>query len=151
MARVARGTDVPIMADESAWSAHDVLRLITWKAAEMVSVYYTKPGGLMKAKKLLAVAETGGLLCDVNGSGEMGIGNAANLHLAASSSIIELPGTIPVTSTAEIVRTQVAGHKYLDDIIKVPFEYRDGCMLVPDGPGLGVEVDEAKLSKYAYS
>ena len=57
-----RATDVPIMADESAWSAHDVLRLIEWKAAEMVSVYYTKPGGLMKAKKLLAVAETGGLL-----------------------------------------------------------------------------------------
>ena len=128
MARVAQSTDVPIMADESAWSARDVLRLIEWKAAEMVSVYYTKPGGLMKSKKLLAVAETGGLLCDINGSGEMGVGNAANLHLAASSSIIELPGTIPVTSTAEIVRTKVAGHKYLDDIIKVPFEYRDGCL-----------------------
>lgn len=149
MARVAQATDVPIMADESAWSARDVLRLIEWKAAEMVSVYYTKPGGLMKSKKLLAVAETGGLLCDINGSGEMGVGNAANLHLAASSSIIELPGTIPVTSTAEIVRTQVAGHKYLDDIIKVPFEYRDGCLIVPDGPGLGIEVDEAKLKKYA--
>ena len=147
MARVAQSTDVPIMADESAWSARDVLRLIEWKAAEMVSVYYTKPGGLMKSKKLLAVAETGGLLCDINGSGEMGIGNAANLHLAASSSIIELPGTIPVTSTAEIVRTKVAGHKYLDDIIKVPFEYRDGCLLVPDGPGLGIEVDEAKLEE----
>ena len=61
MARVAQATDVPIMADESAWSARDVLRLIEWKAAEMVSVYYTKPGGLMKSKKLLAVAETGGL------------------------------------------------------------------------------------------
>jgi muconate cycloisomerase len=150
MARVAQNTEVPIMADESAWSARDVLRLIEWKAAEMVSVYYTKPGGLMKAKKLLAVAQTGGLLCDINGSGEMGIGNAANLHLAASSAIIELPGTIPVTSTAEIVRTKVAGHKYLDDIIKVPFEYRDGCMLVPEGPGLGIEVDEAKLRKYAF-
>jgi L-alanine-DL-glutamate epimerase-like enolase superfamily enzyme len=150
MARVAQNTDVPIMADESAWSARDVLRLIEWKAAEMVSVYYTKPGGLMKAKKLLAVAETGGLACDINGSGEMGIGNAANLHLAASSSIIELPGTIPVTSTAEIVRTKVAGHKYLDDIIKVPFDYRDGALLVPDGPGLGIEVDESKLKKYAY-
>jgi muconate cycloisomerase len=150
MARVAQNTDVPIMADESAWSARDVLRLIEWKAAEMISVYYTKPGGLMKAKKLLAVAETGGLLCDINGSGEMGVGNAANLHLAASSNIIELPGTIPVTSTAEIVRTKVAGHKYLDDIIKVPFEYRDGCLLVPDGPGLGIEVDEAKLKKYAF-
>jgi len=148
MARVARSVDVPIMADESAWSARDVLRLIEWKAAEMISCYYTKPGGLAKAKKLLAVAEAGGLRCDINGSAEMGIGNAANLHLAASSLAIDLPGTIPVTSTAEIVRTKVAGHKYLDDIIRVPFQYKDGHLVVPEGPGLGIEVDEAKLAKY---
>lgn len=148
MARVAQATDVPIMADESAWSAHDVLRLIAWKAAEMVSVYYTKPGGLMKSKKLTAVAETGGLQCDINGSAEMGVGNAANLHLAASSAIIELPGTIPITQTAEMELTKVAGHKYADDIITEPFVYRDGHLVVPDGPGLGIELDERKIEKY---
>ena len=95
------------------------------------------------AVKLLAVAETGGLRCDINGSAEMGVGNAANLHLAASSAIIDLPGTIPVTSTAEKIVTKVAGHKYLDDIITEPFEYVDGCFRVPTGPGLGVTVDLA--------
>ncbi len=149
MARVAQNTEVPVMADESAWTAHDVLRIIQFQAAEMLSVYYTKPGGLLKSKKLLAVAEAAGLRCDINGSGEMGIGNAANLHLAASSAIIDLPGTIPVTSTAQIVRTKVAGHKYLDDIIEEPFIYRDGCMLVPEGPGLGITVNEAKLDQYS--
>ncbi|WP_207791906.1 mandelate racemase/muconate lactonizing enzyme family protein [Siccirubricoccus phaeus] len=149
MARVAQNTEVPIMADESAWTAHDVLRIVQHQAAEMLSVYYTKPGGLLKSKKLLAVAEAAGLACDINGSGEMGIGNAANLHLAASSAIITLPGTIPVTSTAEVVRTRIAGHKYLDDIIEEPFVYRDGHMLVPDGPGLGIEVNEAKLERYS--
>jgi muconate cycloisomerase len=148
MARVAQATDVPIMADESAWNAHDVLRIIQLQAAEMISVYYTKPGGFMKSKKLLAVAETGGLRCDINGSAEMGIGNAANLHLAASSAIMDLPGSIPVTSTAETVVTKVAGHKYLDDLITEPFVYKDGHLLVPDGPGLGVELDERKLAKY---
>ena len=148
MARVAQAVDIPIMADESAWSPRDVLRLIEWKAAEMLSVYYTKPGGLSKAKKLLAIAEAAGLRCDINGSAEMGIGNAANLHLAASSNAIDLPGTIPVTSTAEVIRTKVAGHKYLDDLIKMPFEYRDGHLIVPDGPGLGIELDKAKLAKY---
>jgi muconate cycloisomerase len=148
MARIAQATDVPIMADESAWSPADVLRLMEWKAADMVSVYYTKPGGLLKAKKLLAVAETGGLRCDINGSAEMGVGNAANLHLAASSLIMDIPGSIPITSTAEKVVTRIAGHRYLDDIIAEPFTYRDGCLLVPDGPGLGIELDEAKLAKY---
>ncbi len=148
MARVAQNTEVPIMADEGAWNAHDVLRIIRADACEMVSCYYTKAGGLLKSKTLLAVAATGGLQCDVNGSAEMGVGNAANLHLAASSEIVCLPGTIPVTSTAEIERTRIAGHKYLDDIIVEPFEYRDGHLIVPDRPGLGVELDEAKIEKY---
>jgi muconate cycloisomerase len=148
LARVAQAVDVPIMADESAWSPHDVLRLLEWEAAEMISIYYTKPGGLMKTKKVLAIAETAGLACDINGSIEMGVGNAANLHLAASSPVITIPGSITITSTAEKVTTKIAMHKYLDDIITEPFQYRDGCLIVPDGPGLGVELDEAKLQKY---
>lgn len=148
LARVAQATRVPIMADESAWSPQDVLRLIEWKAAEMISAYYTKPGGLAKTKKVLAIAETAGLQCDINGSIEMGVGNAANLHLAASAPAITIPGSITITSTAEKVTTKIAMHKYLDDIIVQPFEYRDGCLIVPDGPGLGIELDEAKLEKY---
>ena len=77
-----------------------------------------------------------------------GIGVAADLHLAVSSPEIVLPGTIPVTSTAEAVVTKVAGHKYLDDLIKTPFRFDNGLLYVPDGPGLGIEVDEAKLAKY---
>jgi L-alanine-DL-glutamate epimerase-like enolase superfamily enzyme len=114
----------------------------------MLSVYYTKPGGFSRAKRLLAVAGAAALPCDINGSAEMGIGVAADLHLAVSSPEIVLPGTIPITSTAETVVTEVACHKYLDDIIKVPFRYEKGLLYVPDGPGLGIEVDEAKIAKY---
>jgi muconate cycloisomerase len=97
----------------------------------------------------LTVAGAHGFACDVNGSGEMGIGNAANLHLAASAPEVTLAGTIPVTSTSRFERTKVAGRKYLDDIICTPFEFRDGRLLVPEGPGLGVDVDEDKLRHYA--
>jgi L-alanine-DL-glutamate epimerase-like enolase superfamily enzyme len=148
MAEVSKRINVPVMADESLWTAEDVVEILRMGAAEMLSVYYTKPGGLAKAKRLLAVAGAGGLQCDINGSGEMAIGNAANLHLAASSPEIVLPGTIPVTSTAEHSVTEVAGHKYLDDIIKTPFVYEDGYLLPPVGPGLGIEVDEKKIEKY---
>lgn len=149
MARVAQNTDVPVMADEGAWNAHDVLRIIRHDAAEMISCYYTKAGGFLKSKKLLHIAETGGLQCDVNGSAEMGIGNAANVHLAASSEVVCIPGSIPVTQTAESKRTKIAGHKYLDDIITHPFGFEDGHVIVPDIPGLGVELDDKKLEKYA--
>jgi muconate cycloisomerase len=148
MAQVSARINVPVMADESAWSAHDVLEIVRLDAAQMLSVYYTKPGGLAPAKRLLAVAGAASLPCDINGSAEMGIGVAADLHLAVSSPEIVLPGTIPVTSTAETIVTQVAGRKYLDDLIKMPFRFDKGFLYVPDGPGLGIEVDEAKLAKY---
>lgn len=36
-----------------------------------------------------------------------------------------------------------------DDIITVPFRFKDGCVAVPTGPGLGVEIDRDKLDFYA--
>ncbi|MCL4760304.1 MAG: mandelate racemase [Burkholderiales bacterium] len=149
MAEVAARCDVPVMADESAWTERDVVAIAEARAAQYLSVYYTKPGGLWKAKRLLTVAGAHGMQCDVNGSGEMGVGNAANLQLAAAAPEVTLAGTIPVTSTSAVERTKVAGRKYLDDILRVPFEYREGHLVVPDGPGLGIEVDEDKLRRYA--
>ena len=148
MAQVSARIDVPVMADESAWTAEDVLEIVRQNAAQMLSVYYTKPGGLSRAKRLLAVAGAASLPCDINGSAEMGIGVAADLHLAVSAPEIVLAGTIPVTSTAEVIVTKVAGHKYMDDLIKTPFRFEKGRLYVPDGPGLGIEVDEAKIAKY---
>jgi muconate cycloisomerase len=148
MKQVSKRVNVPVMADESAWTPEDVLEIVRLEAAQMISVYYTKPGGLSRAKRLLAIAGAASLPCDINGSAEMAIGVAADLHLAASSPEITLAGTIPVTSTAEKVVTKVASHKYLDDLINEPFRYDKGLLYVPDGPGLGIEVDEAKIAKY---
>jgi muconate cycloisomerase len=148
LAEVAMRSPVPVMADESVWTDRDVVRIAAAGAAHYISTYYTKPGGLYKAKRLLTVAGAHRMISDVNGSGEMGIGNAANLQLAAAAPEIVLPGTIPITSTAETQRTKRAGRKYLDDIVVEPFHYADGHLSIPDRPGLGIEVDEAKLQKY---
>jgi muconate cycloisomerase len=148
MARVAQGTDVPIMADEGCWNAHELLRLIRHDACEMISCYYTKAGGFLKSKALLSLAHTAGIQSDVNGSAEMGIGNAANLHVAAANPAVTIPGSIPVTQTEEVQRTRIAGRSYLDDLIDEPFVYRDGHLIVPDRPGLGVDIDPKKLEKY---
>ncbi|MGX1101043.1 mandelate racemase/muconate lactonizing enzyme family protein [Amorphus sp. MBR-141] len=148
MARVAQATEIPIMADEGCWNAHDLLRLVRNDACEMISCYYTKAGGLTKAKSLLSLAHTAGVFADVNGSAEMGIGNAANLHIAAACPAVTIPGTIPITQTEAVRRTEVACRIYLDDLIDRPFEYADGFMTVPDRPGLGVDIDPEKFAKY---
>jgi muconate cycloisomerase len=148
MAQLAQSLDMAIMADESAWTPQDILRIIDKKAADFISLYPTKPGGLNKAKKVAAVAEAAGLPCNVNGSAELGIANACNLHLSASTKVVSLACVYPVTTLEGRAVSKMAGRFYLDDIITEPFEFKDGCLLVPDGPGLGVELDESKVEKY---
>jgi muconate cycloisomerase len=148
MAEVSRAVDTWIMADESAWSPRDVLKIAERRAADAISIYTTKPGGLFRARQMAAVAQAAGLPCNVNGSGELGVGNAANVHLAASAKIISLASVFPATAPAEKQPTRIAGRQYVDDIVREPFGYADGCVLVPRGPGLGIELDEQKIATY---
>jgi predicted amino acid-binding ACT domain protein len=67
-------------------------------AADMISLYTTKPGGIYNCKKVAAVAEAAGMACNVNGSIEMGVGNAANLHLIASTEAVTEASVLPVTN-----------------------------------------------------
>src|ERR1051325_7285108 len=98
MAEVTRRVDTPIMADESAWTPQDAIEIVQKKAADMISIYTTKPGGMFKAKKVAAVAEAAGLKCNVNGSVETGRGNAAHLHIAASTAVVVFDCVVPVST-----------------------------------------------------
>ncbi len=149
LAAIARAVTVPLMADESAWTMRDVLHLREAGAARYVSLYVTKPGGLYRARQMAAILEAAGLEADVGGSAEFGIGNAANLHLAAASAAVTVPAIIPVTTLQGREQTTVAGRLYTDDIVAEPFPYRDGRLRVPDGPGLGITVDRDKLARYS--
>lgn len=146
---VAERIDSPVMADESAWTMHDILELVEHKAAACISLYVTKPGGLYRAKQQADLAQALGLYSDIGGSIESGVGNAANLHLGAACKLARLPSVTPTSKPAEAKGPAMAGCYYLDDIITQPLRYEDGAVLVPEGPGLGVEVDMEKLEKYA--
>jgi muconate cycloisomerase len=149
LAEVARAVDVPVMADESAWNAHDVIQIIEARAAQIVSLYTTKPGGLYRAMEMAAVARSAGLLCNVNGSVETGIGNLANLALAAAAPAAELSCVVPVSTPAESQAGQVAGIYYKDDLIAAPMRLIDGAIEVPKGTGMGIAADEAKVRRYS--
>src|SRR5258706_202123 len=148
MAEVARRVDTPIMADESAWTAQDVIEIIQKKAADVISIYTTKPGGMFKAKKVAAVAEAAGMKCNVNGSVETGVGNAANIHLAASTGVVTYGCVVPVSTPKGKGKGGIAGIYYQDDVITEAFEYADGDVIVSSKPGLGIELDEDKIKHY---
>jgi len=148
LAEVARAIDAPVMADESAWNAHDVIQIIEKRAAQIVSIYTTKPGGLYRAMEVAAVARAAGLICNVNGSVETGIGNLVNLALAAAAPSVVLSCVVPVSTPAEAQSGQVGGIYYKDDLIVSPMRLVDGAVDVPDGAGMGIAADEAKIRRY---
>jgi muconate cycloisomerase len=149
LAEVARAIDAPVMADESAWNAHDVIQIIDKRAAQIVSIYTTKPGGLYRAMEVAAVARAAGIVCNVNGSVETGIGNLANLQLAAAAPAVVLSCVVPVSTPAEAQSGQVGGIYYKDDLIAAPMTLVDGAIELPAGPGMGIAADEAKIAKYS--
>lgn len=148
LARVAERIDSPVMADESAWTVQDILELERNAAAAYFSCYVTKPGGLFRARQQAEAAASVEMHCDIGGSIETGIGNAANLQLGASLRNATLPSVCPVSKPAGADGPQVAGIYYTDDLIAEPFGFNEGKVMVPEGAGLGIEVDRAKLEAY---
>ena len=151
LAIVARAIDVPVMADESAWNAHDALQIIEKQAAQIISIYTTKPGGLYRAMEVAAVCRAAGIVCNVNGSVETGVGNRANIQLAAAAPAVTLSCVVPVSTPSEALNGQVGGIYYTDDLLAEPMQLRDGTIEVPHRPGMGIPVDLAKVDRFTVS
>jgi muconate/chloromuconate cycloisomerase len=136
MAEVRAAVDVPIMADEGANDAEDVFELARHRAADSISIYIIGPGGLNRSRKMASVTEACGLRGYVGGALESAIGATAGLHLAAASPAIDLG-------------CEMSGQFLLnDDFGAGQIAMADGALVVPRGPGLGVDVDEDKLVRY---
>jgi muconate cycloisomerase len=134
--------------EQPAWNAHDVIQISERRAAQIVSIYTTKPGGLYKAMEVAAVCRAAGIICNVNGSVETGVGNLANIHLAAAAPAATLSCVVPVSTPAQWQTGQVGGIYYRDDLIAAPMKLVDGSIEVPTGPGMGIDVDLAKIEQY---
>jgi L-alanine-DL-glutamate epimerase-like enolase superfamily enzyme len=142
-------TTVPIIADEGCWSARDVLELRDARAIDAVSVYVAKAGGMERAADVARMAALAGYRCDINGSLETGIGNAASLQTALAAETLTLPSIIPVPSAADHLLTQYAGRYWEDDLVQGGYSYRQGHLYIAEAPGLGIEVDKKKVATYA--
>lgn len=148
MAQLAARVDVPLMADESVWTAHDMAEFARLGAPMMASIYTTKAGGLLRAMQVDAVAHAHGLATTVNAYEQTGIGALATLHLACAMASLGEACMIPVSGPQGNRPTSVAGVTYSDDVLADSLTFHDGCVLVPDAPGWGVAVDVDKVEHY---
>lgn len=135
---LCRRMQTPICLDESIQTPHLTRCALEMKAADIVNIKVGRVGGLVNAKRvhdLCREAQT-----PVWIGSRLGSGIAEAGRLAAAS----LPGA---TFPSDIG----AGRAYLaDDLVDDWFEVRHGCEAkVPDGPGLGIQVNRDKLEKYS--
>ena len=149
MAEVARAIDAPVMADESAWNAHDVIEIIEKRAAQIVSIYTTKPGGLYRAMEVAAVCARRGHRLQRQ---RLGRDRRSAISPICSSRRRRRPRCSPASfrfrRRPRRSPGRLAGIYYKDDLIAAPMQLVDGAIELPTGPGMGIAADEAKIRRY---
>ena len=129
MAVVARQTTIPIATGERLTTKYEFARLLELRAASILPMALGRVGGLLEAKKIAGMAEAHyaqiapHLYCGP-------IEGAANIQISACS---------PNFLILESIETWGGFHA---SILKTPIRWEDGYVIVPDAPGLGVELDE---------
>ena len=137
MARIARASRVKIGCDEGLHSLDDLKRHHEAGAAAGFSLKTIKLGGVGPAHEAALLCDRLGLKVNLASKmAETGISTAALLHLAAAVPALDWGITL---SSLELT----------DDIVKKPITAANGHVTIPTGPGLGIEVDEAKVRRYA--
>jgi len=132
---LTRGTKTPIGMDESIHSLADI-EAVRRAGAKGVSLKLIKLGGFRQAFAAGKLCKTLGLKINVAAKiAESSIGTAAAVHLACAVPNVDWGVSLTNLYLAE-------------DIVRAPIALKDGVVALPDGPGLGVDVDEAAVARF---
>ena len=117
---------VPVLADESVFSAEDALKIVEMRAADLINIKLMKCGGLTSALKIAALAEISGMECMIGCMLEAKVSVNAAVHLACAKKVItrvDLDG--PVLCS--------------EDPIDGGAVFNEKEITVSDAPGLGIK------------
>jgi len=131
--------DVPIALDESVRGPREALACVKAGACDIFVVKLMKTGGILNALKVNAIAEAAGLSILMGNMGESTLGLAAHFHVnAALANATHCDADLP-SRPGGLVRDIAGG---------LEGEVCDGVAVVrvPEGPGLGVVVDEEAIA-----
>lgn len=132
LACVRRRIRLPVMADESVFTVQDALRCIQLQAADIISVYPGKNGGLLNTLAIVSLAEAAGVHCAIGSNLEWDVASAAMAHAC-----LAVPNICVERYAADII----GPFFHVERAVRTPLLGEPGCVTTPDGPGLGIEVD----------
>jgi muconate cycloisomerase len=130
------GDRAAFMADESVCTPQDAMRLARAQATQVFSLKVAKHGGLLRTLQVAAVAEAADIAWYGGTMLETSIGSAAAAQVFSTLG--------PQHHGCELFGPQLL----VDDVVAARMEIRDFELQLPDGPGLGVEVDPAQLARF---
>ena len=113
--------------DESITSVATLELALSIGAGSIINVKPARVGGYLEARRIHDVAAAHGIPVWCGGMLETGIGRAANVALAALPNFV-MPGDTSASS------------RYYEQDLTAPFELDRGHLVVPTGPGIGVDV-----------
>ncbi|WP_042143827.1 mandelate racemase/muconate lactonizing enzyme family protein [Paucisalibacillus sp. EB02] len=123
---VTEHSQIPIMADESVFSAKDARAVLELGAADLINIKLMKAGGIHEALNIAKLANVYGISCMVGSMIESKIGITAAAHFAASQ-----PNIKYFDFDAPLM---LAG-----DLIKGGITYKESLITFGSGKGLGIE------------
>jgi L-Ala-D/L-Glu epimerase len=136
MAQVRAAVDLPIMADESVFSIWHAEQVISRHAADLISIYPGKNGGILKAREICQRAEEAGIGCHLGSNLEWDIGTSAMCHLTVACANVQI-SKFPVDILGPLY--------YSEHPTSKPIRFENGHVFVPEGPGLGLDIDEGQI------
>ena len=120
---------------EHVYHLYHAWQLLSRGCIDILNVSPYLLGGLRASLRLVTLAEAARASVVIGTTQELSLGTAAIAHLGAAARVLDYPSD----STGPRLYTQ--------EVVKTPVRYEAGFLLVPEGPGLGVEVDEALLDE----
>jgi len=149
LARLRTKIGIPVFADESANDPMALLPLIERKAVDELFLKVSKVGGMVKAHRWLTIAEAAGLRVHCGCMVGSGIEAAAFMHVLGAHAwsakfVHENIGPLITHSVWNTVDSKIAN----DLALNIP-RYENGFGFLPNGPGLGVDLNEDMVRRYA--
>lgn len=133
-AALQRRMRTPLCLDESITSLDRARDMVTLGSGQIVNIKPGRVGGLASSIAIHDFCESSGIPVWCGGMLESGIGRAYNVALASLSNFVK-PGDVSPSS-----------RYWAQDIVTPEWKMTDrGTMVVPEGAGLGVDVDRDRI------
>jgi L-alanine-DL-glutamate epimerase-like enolase superfamily enzyme len=139
MAKVRQSIGIPVMADESITDHASLIAVIRADCADIVKLKVMKQGGFLTCRRMLETAAAAGMTVVIGHGFGLGVNTVAEIMLAATSPVV-IPGL-----------ECVGPLKTSDDIVTHKLDISSGEIALPEGPGLGVILDEEKVRRYQFN